>query len=156
MLDEMRSAFQTAYSSVRKYTSKTFTVFGAELTMILFYMSTDELSKLKLYFADIKSGWYIFIIIAALAFTTSAVLFILVLALDRHWYFPPNEQLLLEKSQYEKIGETILIKELIDEYDIAIRNCVKKVYKMKILSDIGIYILIGGVMCLLIIKIFGV
>lgn len=156
MLNEMRHAFDTAYASVKKYTNKTFTVFGAELTMILFYMSTDELSKLKMYFENTDSGWYIFVIMAALAFITSAVLFVLVLAFDRHWHFPPNEQLLLDKGQYRGMDGRDLACELISEYDDATRYCIKKVYKMKILSDIGIYILIGGMACLLIIKIFGV
>ena len=90
MLDELRHSFDTAYSSVKKYTTKTFTVFGAELTLLLFYMSSNEAQEIKKLFKDTNSGWYIFALIALIAFTASAILFILTLATDRKWCFPPN------------------------------------------------------------------
>lgn len=156
LLDELRHSFDTAYSSVKKYTTKTFTVFGAELTMLLFYMKGEELDKLKNLFVERNDGWYIFAIIAALTFIVSATLFVLTLASDRRWQFPPDERVLILRDQYKKIESDDMVHELIKEYDDAIAHCVKKVHGMKIMSDIGTYFLIGGVFCLLIIKVFGV
>lgn len=156
MLDELRHAFDTAYSSVKKYTTKTFTVFGAELTLLLFYMSSNEVQELKRLFEDTANGWYIFALIALVAFMTSAILFILTLATDRRWHFPPNEEKLLSGYQYQTITDERLTQELINEYNDNIAHCAKKVHRMKILSDTGTYILISGIACLLIIKIFGV
>ncbi len=156
MLDELRHSFDTAYSSVKKYTTKTFTVFGAELTLLLFYMSSNETQELKKLFEDTKSGWYIFALIALVAFAASAILFILTLATDRRWCFPPNEEKLLNDHQYKMMTDEQLAQELIDEYNNNIAHCVKKVHRMKILSDTGTYILVGGIVCLLIIKVFGV
>ena len=156
MLEEMRHSFDTVYLSVKKYTTKTFTVFGAELTMLLFYMNTDELSKLKVLFSEKESGWYIFAALAAMTFIISATLFVLTLATDRRWCFPPKEQKLVENLQYKKMSDEQLMQELISEYSDSIDYCIKKIHRMKILSDVGTYFLISGVFCLLIIKIFGV
>lgn len=156
MLDELRHSFDTAYSSVKKYTTKTFTVFGAELTLLLFYMSSNEAQEIKKLFKDTNSGWYIFALIALIAFTASAILFILTLATDRKWCFPPNEEKLLSNRQYQTMTDEHLVQELIDEYNSNIAHCVKKVHRMKILSDTGTYILISGIVCLLILKMFGV
>lgn len=156
MLEEMRHSFDTAYSSVRKYTTKTFTAFGAELTLLLFYMNGEELNTLKALFIERGNGWYIFAMMAALMFVVSAVLFVLTLAIDRRWQFPPDERVLFFNDQYKKMKDEELIHELIKEYNDAINHCVKKVHRMKILSDAGTYFLIAGALCLLIIKIFGV
>lgn len=156
LLDELRHSFDTAYSSVKKYTTKTFTVFGAELTMLLFYMNGEELDKLKNLFVERNDGWYIFAIIAALTFIVSSTLFVLTLASDRRWQFPPDERVLLLNDQYRDMKNEELVHELIKEYYDDIMHCVKKVHRMKIMSDTGTYFLIGGVFCLLIIKIFGV
>lgn len=104
MLEELHHSFDTAYLSVKKYTTKTFTVFGAELTMLLFYMNGEELHSLKTLFNETSNGWYIFAIIAALTFIVSATLFVLTLATDRRWQFPPDERILLLNNQYKKNG----------------------------------------------------
>lgn len=156
LLEELRHSFDTAYTSVKKYTNKTFTVFGAEVTILLFYIKGEELEKLKSLFSRTDNGWYIFVIMAILTFVVSATLFVLTLACDRRWQFPPDERILLLNEQYKKMSEEDILHELIKEYDAAISHCVTKVHRMKILSDIGTYFLISGVFCLLIIKIFGV
>ena len=156
MLDELRHSFDTAYISVKKYTTKTFAVFGAEITMLLFYMSDEEMRQLRSLFNNTSSGWYIFALFAFTALIISATLFILTLATDRRWEFPPNEEILLSRNQYEKMNEREIIGELVLEYNKCIDKCVKKVHRMKVLSDIGTYFMIGGVACLLIIKIFGI
>ena len=156
LLEELRHSFDTAYASAKKYTNKTFTVFGAELTILLFYIKGEELEKLKGLFFRISDGWFVFAVIAVLAFIVSATLFVLTLASDRKWQFPPDERVLLLNDQYKGMGDEEITHELIKEYYSAIERCIEKVHRMKVLSDIGTYFLVGGVLCLLIIKAFGV
>lgn len=156
MLDEMRHSFDTAYMSVSKYANKTFTVFGGELAFVLFYMSSDEISTIINLFHHPESGWFVFALPAIVAFIVAAVLFILTLATDRQWSFPPAEDRLLYNDNYKTMSEETLSHEIIAEYKHDIGLCVKKVHRMKILSDTGVYFLVGGVVCLLILKIFGV
>ena len=155
-LDEMRHSFDTAYSSARKYTTKTFTVFGAELTLLLFYLSGDELKILKGLFENIQTGWFLFAIFAFLSFLVAAVLFVLTLATDKKWSFPPDDNIILSRKQYQEYKTKEILIEFISEYDKDIKACVKKVHKMKVLSDTGTYFLIAGTFSLLIIKLFGV
>ena len=156
ILSEMRHSFDTAYSSARKYTTKTFTVFGAELTLLLFYLSGEELNAIKSLFIDCRSGWCFLAVAAFLSFVSAAVLFILTLATDKKWSFPPDEYSLIKNKQYQQYDQMQIIAELIEEYNNDIVACVNKVHKMKILSDIGTYFLIAGTFLLLIIKLFGV
>lgn len=156
MLEELRLTFRTVYSSVAKYASKTFTVFGAELALMLFYIANDEMNHLKVLFNNLQTGWWIFAVFAALAFLTSAVLFIITLAVDKHWNIPPSPEKLLDSNQYIKMLPEEVRVELVSEYHAAIEQCARKVHLMKVLSDIGVYFLAGGVLCLLLIKIIGV
>lgn len=156
MLEELRLSFRTVYSSVGKYASKTFTVFGAELASMLFYIANDEIKTLKELFNDLGDGWWVFVVLAALAFLTSAVLFIITLAVDKRWSIPPSPERLLDDNRYLGMSADEVRNELIREYDTDIRQCAKKVHLMKVLSDIGVYFLAAGVVCLLLIKIVGV
>lgn len=156
MLEELRQSFRTVYSSVSKYASKTFTVFGAELALMLFYIANDEMKTLKNLFSDLDNGWWVFVVLAALAFLTSAVLFIITLAVDKRWSVPPSPERLLDDDCYLKMSADEVQNELIREYNSDIQQCAKKVHLMKVLSDIGVYFLAAGVMCLLLIKIVGV
>lgn len=126
MLEEMRHAFDTAHASVIKYSNKTFMVLGGELALILFYMANDEISLLLNLFQDPISSWCIFAVVAAVAFIVAATLFILTLATDRHWMFPPADDRLLYKKQFNKLSDTELENELIEEYEESIEQCVKK------------------------------
>lgn len=156
LLGEMHHAFDTAYASARKYTNKTFTLFGAELTMLLFYMSSDEINYLREIFINRLTGWCMFVIIASLAFFVSAVLFIIVLAIDQKWSFPPDEKIMFHKDRYKSMSEEEIVEMLIEEYKKDMDLCVKKVRRMKILTDTGMYALAIGVLCLLLIKVFVV
>ena len=155
MLEEMRHSFDTVYSSVRKYTDKTFAEFGAELAFLLFYLSSDEISKIKGLFSHLECGWYLFAVIAAAAFVTAAILFIIALGIGK-WRIPPDERRLLECSQYKHLANIDLMDELITEYNSNINHCIKKISTIKKLSDGGLYFLVLGAACLLIIKFFGV
>lgn len=154
MLEEMRHAFDTIHASVQKYNNKTFMEFGAEITFLLFYLSSNEIIDLKATFANMQCGWYIFAMLAIIAFIASAIFFIIALSIGR-WSIPPHNDVLLNKNQYQQMYEKELSDELIAEYSHDISYCIKKVHKIKILSDIGLYILVFGIVCLLIIKFFG-
>ena len=157
MLEEMRHAYDTVHASVKKYANKTFMMFGAELTLLLFYLADNELGKLKQLFAHPETGWYLFAIFAVFAFMASAVLFIITLAVgDRPFSIPPDEFKLLQKGEYKEIAPDELEVELIEEYHRDIKHFAKKVHIMKLLSNAGMYFLAAGIVLLLLIKFFGV
>lgn len=104
MLEEMRHAFDTAYESVKKYANKTFTVFGAELALLLFYLANDEISNIKDLFSESGSAWWIFTVLALIAMLVAAILFIVSMSLDTRWHFPPNPEKMISEDAYEKMS----------------------------------------------------
>lgn len=155
MLEEMRHAFDTIHASLQKYNNKALIELGAELTFLMFYISNDEISNIKNIFISPQNGWCVFIILSVIAFITSSVLLIIAITIGR-WSIPPHNEMLLDRKQYQQMYEKELIDELITEYDQDIPKCIKKVHTVRILSDIGIYIMIFGIICLLIIKFFSI
>lgn len=156
MLEEMRHAFDTAYESVKKYANKTFTVFGAELALLLFYLANDEISNIKNLFSESVSAWWIFAVLALITMLVAAILFIVSMSLDTRWHFPPNPEKMISEDAYEKMSPDEVRKKLIDEYHRDIEYCIKRTGAMKVLTNVGTYFLVAGVLCLLLIKFFGV
>ena len=156
ILEELRLAFRTIYASEAKYAGKTLAIFGAELALLLFYIANDEIIAFKTVFDDISSGWWLLALFAILAFLTSAVMFIITLAVDRAWQIPPDPDKLLSDDRFAHMPPDEVRMGLIHDYQECADHCIKKIRLMKRLSDIGIYFLVAGVMCLLLIKVFGV
>lgn len=156
MLEEMRCALGTAYESARKYSNKTFTAFGAELALLLFYLANDEMQHIKNIFSSLETGWWIFAVLALLAFLVAAVLFIISMAMDSKWRFPPDPSKLIDEHTYSKMDPEELRRCLIVEYNNDINACIRRIHWIKALTNIGIYFLVAGVGCLLLIKLFGV
>lgn len=156
MLEEMRHAFDTTYESAKKYANKTLMAFGAEITLLVFYLAADEMKMIKILFADIICGWWLFAALALIAFVVAATLFIISMALDAKWQFPPDPVKLVDDGEYGTMEPETLRRKLISEYNRDIKFCIKKIVTMKTLTNIGIYCLAAGVICLLLIKFFGV
>lgn len=60
-------------------------------------------------------------------------------------------KMLMRKCRQMRLG-----KKLINEYHRDIEYCIKRTGAMKILTNVGTYFLVAGVLCLLLIKFFGV
>lgn len=154
MLEEMRHAFDAVYTSLQKYSNKALLELGAELTFLLFYMSNDEIGNIKATFANTQNGWYIFALLAIISFIASATLFIVAMSHGK-WLIPPHNEALLDKKQYLQMYDKELTDELIAEYNHDIPRCIKKLHLIRVLSDIGLHIMVFGAICLLIIQLFS-
>ena len=156
MLEELRLALSTTYESARKYSNKTFTAFGAELALLLFYLADDEMQHIRNMFLNLGSGWWVFAVLALFAFLVAAVLFIISMAMDSKWRFPPDPVKMLEGDAYGKLEPEELRRRLIAEYNQDISACIRRIHWIKALTNVGIYFLVAGVGCFLLIKLFGV
>lgn len=156
MLEEMRHAFDTAYSSAKKYANKTFTVFGAELALLLFYLADGEMEKIRRLFESMESGWWLLATVALLAFLVASILLIISMALDEKWRFPPNPEKLIDDGKYVAMEPEELRMRLVEDYNNDIKWCIGRIKTIKALTNMGIYFLVAGVGCLLLIKFCGV
>ena len=155
MLDEMRHAFDATYESAKKYANKTFTVFGAEIAILLFYLAADEMGMIKDLFSDLGSGWWLLAVFALGAFVAAAILFVISMAFDVGWRFPPDPAKLVDDDYYSKLDPEEVRMKLIREYDRDIKFCIGRIHKIKLLTNLGLYFLLAGVAALLLIKFFG-